>query len=393
MQAARVTTLSEYVHRHVGQTGTIVGKGQTRYDYNQLTDEPGPVFFINDAVQLERHLRPDQPSYLFFLDSNQAYWLRQRLRSTIVVPERFVQFPGRHLQNNLCQYSRRFGHTSKDRNTIAKQGSLYLAKGTICPTIDFAWVTGIAKLRMIGCDGINDRYKLGGSAYDARLDNPSNGRPRWLYQGIRECQENILRHHGIEAEYIGNPLDGVQSDPIYVSFGTPRYGPMLDRLEASAKSFGLPLDITRLTHEFRSWVEACAYKPQFLLEMTVRHCSRPIVWVDADAEFRAQPELFKSIPGHYDIAHGVRRDHEVLSGTIWIAPTDKARRIVRTWAQFQQRATRQWDQRVLADVLRTLRVQAFRLPPSYVYIDTIFATEHPDVTPVIYHHQASRQFR
>jgi len=393
VQAARVTTLSEYVDRHVGQIGTIVGKGQTRFDYAKLCEETGPVFFINDAVQLEKFLSPSQSSYLFFLDSNQAYWLRQPVRSVIVVPERFTASPGRHLQNTLCQYSRRFDHTSRDKQTIAKQGSLYLAKGTICPTIDFAWLTGVTKLRLIGCDGINDRYKLGGSAYDARLDNPSNGRPRWLYQGIRECQENILRHHGIEAEYVGNPLDAKPAKPIFVSFGTPRYYPMLDRLEASANQFSVEMDVVRLPDEFPTWVAACAHKPKFLLEMTVKHCARPIVWVDADAEFRGSPELFETIPGQFDVAHGVRRDHEVLSGTVWIAPTDNARRIVRTWAQFQQKAARQWDQRVLADVLRTLRVQAFRLPPSYVYIDTIFATEHPDVKPVIYHHQASRQFR
>lgn len=53
---------SSYMDRFKGQTGWVVGRGPTLFDYGRLASVRGPIFFVNDAVSQECHLSDEQPS-------------------------------------------------------------------------------------------------------------------------------------------------------------------------------------------------------------------------------------------------------------------------------------------------------------------------------------------
>jgi len=175
--------LYDFVCKHAGQTGWVVGKGRTSYDYADLRNVDGPVFFINDAVALESHLRLEQDSYLTFLDPVMAVWLTKPVRSVIICP-RDERLGKKIFASNRVASFVPSPYLDTKRNP--RQLGLHRRLGTICTTIHFAWFCGIHKLKLIGCDGFNDKKE---PAYDSRIESVSEGRPAWKYDAIRKAQE------------------------------------------------------------------------------------------------------------------------------------------------------------------------------------------------------------
>ena len=218
--------LADFCNKHAGKTASIVGRGPTRFDYRDLAEGDGPVMFVNDAVAMECHLRPDQSSYFFALDKSMAVWL-PKIRSIAVLPtnhtgRRGVKIlqgpddPALASAHNVILWKTRLIARStllqSSREEVARIGQLYRGIGTIYTPVHFAWLTGCPKIRFIGCDGINDLSILrehGNEAtgYDARLPNLSSSRPWWKYTKIRAGQEKACRLLGLEVEYVGSPVE------------------------------------------------------------------------------------------------------------------------------------------------------------------------------------------
>ena len=136
-----------------------------------------------------------------------------------------------------------------------------------------------------------------------------------------------------------------------------------------------------------SWVDNCARKPHFLARMRAA-LRGPMIWLDADARVMSPP----SWPLGYDFGYHLFRNHEVLSGTLYIGDTPGARDLLQRWCTAMDNAAGLWDQRTLAQVLQaapdTWRVA--RLPESHACIDKYHT---PGVEPVIWHRQASRRLK
>lgn len=201
-----------------GSTGWVVGRGPTRFDYALLAREPGPFFFVNDAVGAERWLRPGAPSFFFAHDASMAAWLLDPgLRSVpVLVTDQPVTGPREQPVEGLLRgrddphlagvaravfYRKQGPHErtsllERSRVEIRDSGQLYTASGTLHPLLHFAWYVGCRRLRMVGCDGFP------GIGYDARLENRS-GSTQQAAIFIRVRQEEILRRLGLPSEHVG----------------------------------------------------------------------------------------------------------------------------------------------------------------------------------------------
>lgn len=86
-----------------------------------------------------------------------------------------------------------------------------------------------------------------------------------------------------------------------ISYGTPTYWEKLDRLEASLKQFRIPHSIERFPDKnpgaspHLRWFANVRFKPEFIERQMYGYQDENIVWVDADAQFLAFPELFKTL--------------------------------------------------------------------------------------------------
>jgi hypothetical protein len=378
----QITNLAPYKNIHAGKTAWIVGRGRTEFEYTDLSQADGPVFFINDAVQLERHVAG--PSYFAYLDNKVGrHWLAKGVKSVVLTPER-DEFGG----HTVALYSRRSGHFDKDRDLVATNNGLVTAWGTITPVIHFAWFTGCTRVKFVGCDGIS---RPQGQEYDERLANESKTVPGGVYAQIRASQERVCTELGLPYVYVGTPRDGSKPTVRFVSFATPKYEPLMMVMADSAAAFGL------LTHfeavkERGGWQAGVAYKPEFLAAMQQEHPGERLVWVDADAEIQQYPALFWELADDVDIAVHWREDRELLSGTVYLGATKGATEIVEAWCDAQCEKPGVWDQRVLQAVLSANpdRWKRAALPPEYTFIFDTFAKQHPGLKPVIEHHQASR---
>lgn len=382
---AQITNLAPYKGIHTGQTAWIIGRGRTEFDYAGLSQADGPVFFINDAVQLERHVTGQ--SYFAYLDNKVGrHWLTKGVKSVVLTPER-DDFGG----HTVVLYSRRTGHFDKDRDQVAANNGLVTAWGTITPVIHFAWFTGCDRVKFIGCDGIS-RPK--GQEYDPRLANESNTSPGCVYAQIKASQERVCAELGLPCVYIGTPRDSSKPTVRFVSFATPKYEPLLMVLADSVASYGVPTHFEAV-RERGSWQAGVAYKPEFIRAMQREHPAERLVWLDADAEVMQYPALFWSLGDDVDIAAHWREGRELLSGTLYFGATKGAAEIVEAWVAAQRAEPGVWDQKVLQRVLERDRNRWKRevLPPEYTFIFDIYRKRYPGLEPVIEHHQASRSYR
>jgi hypothetical protein len=203
-------------NRYAGSACHIVGRGPTTFDYLRLREITEPVFFLNDAVSLEEHVRGD--SFFFAHDRAQQVWLTRGLKSTAVLPvggkfwTRIATFPFRHNGRiALYRWSKTpaFDLLNQTRDQLAAAEELFHHCGTIHSVLHFVWYCGFTHVRFVGCDGINDPQQLDAAGarngYDARLANASGTSPWWQYHQIREMQDRLCRRFGLEVNYLGTP--------------------------------------------------------------------------------------------------------------------------------------------------------------------------------------------
>lgn len=385
---------ASFKEKYAGGEATIVGKGPTLFDYELLAAMPGPVCFINDAVLLTKHLDKQQHGFLFFLDQHQAeHWLGAEFDVTMVVKEEHRQLAAR--QDNRCVFYQHCEGTFPvaTRSELARSPRLFLNKGTITPILHFLWYTGVRKINLIGCDGLNRptaiREMTGGKDYDPRIPEFLPGKCRWINNQIRASQDALIELFGFAAEYHGTPTMPSALPVRYVSCATPDYAPLLARLKQSAEKFGLDF-YSEFYTDTGDWVRNTCYKAEFIHRLQTVWPDDRLCWVDADAVFEQQPAAIESYADAVDVAHAFRGE-EVLSGTVYFGATEGAKRLVKVWlAEIRKHDYTVPDAKALAAALKHDGFHREALPPEYTFIFDITKREHPGLTPVILHTQASR---
>ncbi|MHA2023945.1 MAG: putative nucleotide-diphospho-sugar transferase [Candidatus Thorarchaeota archaeon] len=168
---------------------------------------------------------------------------------------------------------------------------------------------------------------------------------------------------------------------------------------ASLERFGVPHYI-KAVDDLGTWQKNTSYKPTFIKEMMSANPATAVIYIDVDAEFFRYPQLFENLVAtQVDVAVYVfdrscykksAHGFEVLSGTVFLGCTERARKIVDDWERECNGNSRIWDQKVLEKVLGGVGGQFHRLPGEYC---KIFDRMNDIVDPVIVHYQASREFR
>lgn len=165
------------------------------------------------------------------------------------------------------------------------------------------------------------------------------------------------------------------------------YEDIVDNLEKSMKDLNLEYKIYCIPEQ-GSWEKNCQQKV-FVLRDALRKYQKPVVWVDADAEFSRYPDLFDQLK--CDFAYYYFDTHrEVLSGTLYLANNRKVTELLDAWIKINS-TNNEWDQRNLKSLILGSfkdKLNYYRLPVEYC---KIFDNKHQKANnPVITHYQASR---
>ena len=160
-----------------------------------------------------------------------------------------------------------------------------------------------------------------------------------------------------------------------------------NNLIASLKKFKIPCYVAKIKSQ-GSWYANTNYKPTFLKYVYHKYSPTPIVYVDVDAVFHQYPSLFDEYSQDNSVEFAVHKyKKEILSGTVYIKPTETTTRILNAWERACILNPKKWDQISLRSILGNAYTL---LPGSYCKIFDIM----PDiVNPVIVHHQASREYK
>ncbi|TQV62873.1 MAG: hypothetical protein FNT29_08370 [Halothiobacillaceae bacterium] len=175
---------------------------------------------------------------------------------------------------------------------------------------------------------------------------------------------------------------------VVCAYYTDDYCDQVNALLASLKEYGLNHHLLR--YDTRGFWEAnTGIKPEFLLDCLARFPHHNIVYLDADAIVRSEPELFGRIEADIGICFPPADQgfsHRVLTGTLFLKQGNASRAFVQLWLDEQRRHALHNDQESFERALdRAPSVRFESLPISYVKI-----FDKGEEAPVIEHFQASR---
>jgi hypothetical protein len=203
-------------NKYAGSCCYVVGRGPTLFDYEELAQVSEPIFFLNDAVCLEKYARSE--TFFFAHDTKMLVWLNGAMRATAVLPidGPIVFDPRRDLRHAGAVVFYHWREENREdllrmtRDQIAASKELFTHTGTIHSLIHFVWFCGFKRVVFIGCDGINrreiDRCAVPvANGYDVRLQNLSQTSPWWHYTTIRKVQDRLTSTFGLETEFRGTP--------------------------------------------------------------------------------------------------------------------------------------------------------------------------------------------
>lgn len=183
--------------------------------------------------------------------------------------------------------------------------------------------------------------------------------------------------------------------PIYTAFYTlgTIYEAEAARLRKSLDKHGLLHDLVAVADR-GSWVTNTHQTATHIMAMMDRYPECPIVQLDADAVVWKYPILFDELSFHrqYDLAGHALNGSEFLNGTLWIAPTPMARRIIQRYAELCARSPehRNEQQFLVTAIRQNPRVMLYELPASYCYIYDLNRDKLANGDIVIEHLQCSR---
>ncbi len=177
------------------------------------------------------------------------------------------------------------------------------------------------------------------------------------------------------------------SMPVVVSYFTDSYYKTLAwDLLRSCQMFNLDYSICEVPH-LGSWAKNTNRKPAFMAEKSNQFVEKSIVWVDADARFRAFPSLFSGLQA--PVAYHMWRGVEALSGTVFFGQGVVTRDLlIQSWCDEVNLNPRATDQVSMHKAMGGMNTG---LPVEYCYIwDDVHKEPNPKTTPVVEHMQASR---
>lgn len=159
-----------------------------------------------------------------------------------------------------------------------------------------------------------------------------------------------------------------------------------DRLRESLDRIGLDHRIDELPSR-GSWDRNILITPEYIRDVMYT-TSKPVLYVDADAEFHSVPEF----PDGFDVQVHYLNGRELLDGTLWLANNPRTRDLVDQWCNEVRVGV--WEQKTLQDILeRRTDIKVNRLGPEYCFIYDTSRALYPGVEPIIEHHQASRRLK
>ncbi len=214
---AEIIAFESFNNAFAGRACYVVGRGPTEFDYETLADVDQPIFFINDAVCLEKFARSE--TFFFAHDPQLLVWLDGKVKSTAVLPidgKVFVDTPGIQLNHagKVVFYHWRENQKEDllhmDRDQLAQARQLYTHTGTVHSLLHFLWYCGFGKVSFVGCDCITENHLLAEKfhtvdGYDARLTNLSGSSSGSTYEIIGRVQVMLTALFGFEAVYLGTP--------------------------------------------------------------------------------------------------------------------------------------------------------------------------------------------
>ena len=186
------------------------------------------------------------------------------------------------------------------------------------------------------------------------------------------------------------------SNFLVISYYTKSYKKLAFKLKDTILNHNLEGRTVFLSKE-GTWQENTNYKPRF-----IKHClkvfEKPILYVDADAEFRKYPELIpKLVESNLEFGcyyHNDNRKNELLSGTLFFKPTNNAYKLIDIWIKYVDKYSHEWEQENLSKAVKdSENLKIALLPQEYCCIFDCKAMKRKEINPIIIHKQASRQFR
>lgn len=197
-----------------------------------------------------------------------------------------------------------------------------------------------------------------------------------------------------------------------ISFYTGKYEWDARELIKTLDGFGVEYDV-EYRNSLGTWSSNTQIKGEFILSKLKENDS--VVWTDADSRLKQYPELFDSIdtdlglfflpkeksfkysPPAWSVLDNdtvVRHGGFLQSGTMYFKNTPTVISLLEKWVEMNSHDSRQWDQWTLQKCLNEFKdLTITKLPPEYVWIDSISVHQYGTVSPVIYHTQASRRFK
>ena len=141
-----------------------------------------------------------------------------------------------------------------------------------------------------------------------------------------------------------------------------------------------------------TWERNCQQKAEILLQ-ACKDIGKPFLYIDADARFNTLPVIGQDWID-YDIGVHHFKGIELLSGTLYINPTERTKRVLVNWVDACKLSVHRWDQRILADILRRDDItKVLLLAPEYTWIFDLSKKYYGDLQPIITHYQASRKYK
>ena len=173
----------------------------------------------------------------------------------------------------------------------------------------------------------------------------------------------------------------------YYTYNTP-YQVMNKALDDSCKKHNLRHHAVGYVGLGR-WELNCGLKPSFILEMLKLYDGEDLLYVDSDAIIEAAPPVPE---GDFGVYYKTHKDGstELLSGTIYLHGNIHTKFLVTKWVEEQSKTPLTWDQKTLAKVVETSRLQPTRLPQGYTKIYDASYDASYDGTTYVRHNQASR---
>ena len=262
-----------------------------------------------------------------------------------------------------------------------------------------AYALGARPVYLLGFDLEPDEAGMQAWWHNGYRANDASAYPRFrrsFEELARQVPEGSILNASPTSSIRGFPKvttwpNRVRDWPLFVSYATDEYyREQAARLRRSLEALGLDVDVVNVKDR-GSWVLNCAAKAEVVLQALEENRTRNVVFLDADAEVVALPTLFRELEG--DVAAHLRSGSELLSGTLFFRNVPKVRELVRRWIELGRVKPAEWDQKTLELALaegRRAGLAFEQLPPAYTFIFDTMARQHPDVDPVILHHQASR---